>query len=862
MPRFGSRFHTVSPPPPLGIIVSEAPRPKTEERTRPRHSKTVSSSPPPHPIPRRPARERRRRSSPGPYSHLESPDDEPVSPTLPDMQMPPVSKNAAVRPSLSDNPFQPNWSPQPPAPAPRDPYQKGRQSPPPPPSKARSDVPLTPSLPYQPQPMVARDRRSAPDTMYFLQSNEWAPPHQQQRPESKRYSEVPSPEVHYPVPGDFPDPSNTLRPEESRSEAGEIGMERLRPPSGMASVAATSFISQRLSSSGTLGVNGYQYTPLREREIRLVKLLRATLSTIKCEIHRASLDPPPEYIAISYTWGDADDTRPIVLVEEPPHPVDGKLSEYKGDSIECLIPVAASLHGALGALRRRDRDVYVWVDALCIDQQNRDERAQQVKLMTSIYKLATSVAIWLGPEEDESHLAMAMLNEIAKHQGSPEHIKGLIANEHKRQHFAAIVSLFERDYWKRLWIVQGVFNAREILVYCGERTVPWSVCKLASKAFWFHKNDFDRHFPRGLSLEAQKEYSLSQVLGYQGPNSIPDAGMIKSLGAHPLLQLMCICRRKLSADARDKVFGILGLLPEVVQRDFLVNYSLSVKEVYVRVVDSILCTTQRLDVICESIYYPPHTSSANLPTWCPDWSYITETTGIGHLVPFSASGSTTAKYKFLDEPRRRQLQIRAIYLDTVDAHGIAVGTLCTTADYLMAFLHWRAVLLDIGSEDGENASAQREKEDAFCRTLCFDHVPEAFNSGDRWLKATYHVFASLINERLPQLRLDRKLEDYLQENMGVAWEEHRSFLHQHFKRMMGRCFCLTENGYMGLGAGFMTARDIIVVPYGCSTPIILRPEGRHGEFRYVGDVYIHGFMDGEALKLDHRKTREREYILH
>src|SRR5207248_7213947 len=112
--------------------------------------------------------------------------------------------------------------------------------------------------------------------------------------------------------------------------------------------------------------------------------------------------------------------------------------------------------------------------------------------------------------------------------------------EDMRQDFAAIVSLFERDYWKRLWVVQEVFNARNIVVYCGERTVPWSVCKLASKAFWYHKSDFDRHFPRGLSVEAQNQYSLSQVLGYQGPNSIPDAGVIKGLGDHPLLGVMCI----------------------------------------------------------------------------------------------------------------------------------------------------------------------------------------------------------------------------------------------------------------------------------------------------------------------------------
>ncbi len=52
---------------------------------------------------------------------------------------------------------------------------------------------------------------------------------------------------------------------------------------------------------------------------------------------------------------------------------------------------------------------------------------------------------------------------------------------------------------------------------------------------------------------------------------------------------------------------------------------------------------------------------------------------------------------------------------------------------------------------------------------------------------------------------------------------------------------------MGMGSGFMGKGDVVVVPFGCSTPIILRAEGPRGEYRYVGDVYIHGFMHGEAL---------------
>lgn len=64
---------------------------------------------------------------------------------------------------------------------------------------------------------------------------------------------------------------------------------------------------------------------------------------------------------------------------------------------------------------------------------------------------------------------------------------------------------------------------------------------------------------------------------------------------------------------------------------------------------------------------------------------------------------------------------------------------------------------------------------------------------------------------------------------------------------------------MGLGTGFMTAGDIVVVPLGCSTPIILRPEGRNGEYRFVGDVYIHTYMHGKAIEEGRLKQK---YVLH
>ena len=420
-------------------------------------------------------------------------------------------------------------------------------------------------------------------------------------------------EVPLNVPGGFPYLPDEVLPDESRSEVLPFRADRKSWPYRPVS-ASFSASSSRPTSSGVLGEKFYQYETLGEMEIRLINILPARMSTIKCEILHASLRSPPRYTAISYAWGDADEKRKINL---------------QG----ATIPVAASLHGALDAIRQKKDSVLVWVDALCIDQQNKVERAQQVQLMTDIYTRADSVAIWLGPEADDSNVAMKILQEVALNAESKDRMRSLIASSYGKPDLGTVVSLFERDYWRRLWVVQEVYNATDIKVYCGSSILHWSVLKGAARAFFLHRSDIDHYFPRGASQGisqrvSMNQFTYSQVLGFQGPSSLPDVGSLTGLGDQALLEVMRACRRKLTFDARDKVFGILGVLPQDIRNEFPVDYNLSAKEVYINVVDYVLSTTDCLDVICEAIHFPLHTSAVNLPTWVPDWFHIPETTAL------------------------------------------------------------------------------------------------------------------------------------------------------------------------------------------------------------------------------------------
>ncbi|KAI0538215.1 heterokaryon incompatibility protein-domain-containing protein [Xylaria digitata] len=549
------------------------------------------------------------------------------------------------------------------------------------------------------------------------------------------------------------------------------------------------------------------------------------MSTIKCEVLHMSFETTPEkYIAVSYTWGDAEPSIKIHL--------DG-----------CSFYITPNLYGALKRLRKRRDSVIIWVDALC--------------LMTQIYGQAESVVAWLGPELDNSELAFKLIREL--YNCADSKMLEIVADRQWSLYFAALVKLFGRDFWGRLWVVQEILNAKSVFVYCDNSEVPWNILQNISSTFKRHRAVINHRFPRGIARGSRQGWSYAHILGREGPASLNILEPRVNDGPETLLNALRICRRKLAAEPRDKVFGILGILPESVRCHFPPDYNMSLRELYTNIVDMLLHTTRRVDVICDAIYFPIYTNTTKLPTWVPDWSHIPSTAALGGLsYGFSAASEVDADFEFLDPPERTKLKVAAVYIDTVKLRGNPVWTFCTLDDYLMAFLHWHAKLFD--SLTTNEGWARRD--DAFCRTLALGMTPKSQVQGT-WKQICYHVFTSLIVERLPSLGLDRRLKDYTVQIEGILPEERRPILQDNCaSKMEGRCFFTTETELMGMGSGFMAVGDIICVPLGCRTPIILRPDG-NGEYRLVGDTYLDGYMYGRAVEEWKNGTKKlNTYVLH
>ncbi|KAF7534369.1 hypothetical protein G7054_g6267 [Neopestalotiopsis clavispora] len=571
-----------------------------------------------------------------------------------------------------------------------------------------------------------------------------------------------------------------------------------------------------MKSTNSPGAKAIQYLQLKPHDIRLISIAPSKKSTITCKVRYESLDQLPQYVAISYAWGDASDKKHIYL--------DGIYHE-----------ISASLFGALKALRRKKKKVLIWADALCINQQDNVEKSKQIKLMTRIYAKAKSVAIWLGPKADNSRSAIALLKDINDRSKSGELSKSWICSTKNENKIAAV----------------EVFNASNRVVYCGSGKISWQVLLKASSLLHYYQSDLSAYFAR-----ISPDHHI-QALSDAGPRSLLDRREVHD-GEEALLDVLIRCRRKFSEKPQDKVFGLLGVLPKSVRKNFPVDYSDSVKEVFTDVVEFLISATGSLDVICESIHSPPHSDPFNLPSWVPDWSHIPLMKSLRSSHGFSASEDKKARYKFGN--RRNELQISAVYLDTVKRFGVSVGTKCSTADYLMAFFHWRALLVEEFGEITESKESRRKHEE-FCRTLNLDQAtPSALS--DEWMLDCYHVFSSLIRERLPFLRIDPELQCFINADTIIPPDDRRQFLKDYFgEHMMGRAFCITDGGLMGMGSGALMPGDEIVVPFGCRTPVILRADPLYpSKYKLIGDIYVDKYMHGRAMDLYRSNPYRREDI--
>ncbi|WAO96730.1 HET domain-containing protein [Fusarium falciforme] len=197
----------------------------------------------------------------------------------------------------------------------------------------------------------------------------------------------------------------------------------------------------------------FNYEPLLPDEIRLLSVAPGNSEPITCDLVHVRLDSKPKFWAMSYVWGARENPA---------------LIEVNG----CSFAVTRNLYDALREYRRQflrcDGDTngsFIWIDAICIEQTNHEEKAIQVPRMSEIYGRCEHVLAWLGPVDDVEQDAVRELAERLEQFGGH-------ANSPSDGNFAdGQISAFRESAYTSAEAAEEVQRLRQILINIGQR--PW-----------------------------------------------------------------------------------------------------------------------------------------------------------------------------------------------------------------------------------------------------------------------------------------------------------------------------------------------------------------------------------------------------
>lgn len=304
---------------------------------------------------------------------------------------------------------------------------------------------------------------------------------------------------------------------------------------------------------------------------------------------RLSESDPIEYEPLSYTWKDYDTVGASDNnTEDDVHP-----ALFLSDT-EHYISLKSNCAKALSSVRKQATDRTIWVDSICVNQEDRDERSHQVDMMKRIYAKAFTVLVYLGQasQNDDSDMAMSLLGRLRQ------------SNRLDRYEQSCLTHLFQRPYFQRMWIVQEVALAKTLELYCGAKKAH--VSAFAGKPM---ETILKSGFPHPPWLKNSK-HTFTPL---QQPRATSQAEHVLSLLANTA---SCHC-----SDDRDRIFALFGLLDAAEEDHLTADYTLSTEQVYAGISAFLITKGLMRNVLMLATRLVPTTYS-DLPSWVPDWSQL------------------------------------------------------------------------------------------------------------------------------------------------------------------------------------------------------------------------------------------------
>jgi len=539
-----------------------------------------------------------------------------------------------------------------------------------------------------------------------------------------------------------------------------------------------------------------------------------------------------DFVALSYCWGPPGVTKHIIVND-------------------ITVNVQENLEAALRMLRDgQSLASYckLWVDALCINQKDLGERKVEVGRMRLIYRLASNVIIWLGPEADNSGNAMDLILTLSDScKSGTDRLLGACLRQNPdslgQGVWLALSMLLDRPYWHRTWVIQEMAMANgSAQILCGSKFVSWD--DLFRAVYTFGTFNVDIMFtcitreraavglpPYGLNRN--KIIHINDEHAYQAKREDSQ-----------FLCMLDLVRKSDVTDPRDKVYGILGLMEESVAQAIKVDYTLPVDAVYVSFAESYIRTTGRLDLLEQCRWV-----ENGIPSWAPDWTYYHHwRLYSGRRSRFRVGGTGKPSFEFQDQGHI--LKVDGIMIDTITG----LGTAYFEDDVSLEPEH--ALVQPETSE--QPSGADQALKDAIWRTLVCDSTfrgkpaPEEYafllnlpfreGTSEEYVSRGARAYARILSQNGSLSIAGRRLDSYFSRTTDYPQKEAMDALEQLWRFSRSRRLAISQKGRLGMVPNAAKKGDIVYVLLGCDVPLLVRPDIGADTIRIVGSCYLHGVM--------------------
>ena len=589
----------------------------------------------------------------------------------------------------------------------------------------------------------------------------------------------------------------------------------------------------------------FPYGHLIEGSIRLLQTRSDAEGIMSYKLTDYTLSKDLEFVALSYAWGTEKATIAIYCNEVP-------------------LFVTPHLHKALNCMHwsgQQDSRL-MWIDTICINQSDESEKQMQLQLMGDIYKFASTVCVWLGSSTDDDVSAINAISEIVnilknvdgQIRLTEQSLSELSLPAVNDRIWSSFGSLFTRSWFERLWTVQEMALAKEIIFRCGTSIIRGSDMIDFAESL---RSTGLVALTRGSSIPkagTTDSYHFPTLIRRFTETRTSDKGV-------PLDLLFQLVRSRKATLPVDKVYGVMGLAEERVRLKITeIPHGTSLPKGYHNLYIAVgkICLREYPELRLLAMQ-PSKVLCHELPSWCPNLNSEPEASPF--FYEYYTSGTSRNLSETASPKLSRMLRFEG---DIMIIQGWLIGTISEAAkssekwdnepgdvhDYPKHTKYtseWMNECLNLAQRVTDQHNIIPE---AYLRTIIADIFNTQPGETPEVLREAYRLLgiyqADLMHNRTPSINHSEEL--LVLRFMDSIYHASR------YRRVfaIGNRLCL--------GPDQVQIGDAIAVFPEANMPFVLRQQGTDPTYRLVGPAYVRGLMQGQVFDLmDSKEVKRRVF---